>query len=157
LYPPDAVGDPSVQVHDFEPGIAPSGLFWTIPIAPWAIEVDPGRGRARLRAERVAVSDFHDFFNAVGLSSPPIPPVPSHVSFDVRWPGSGDRQKIRDETFGFTGHYVTSATTISFTASNDHGGMIYRSDPNGQYNPTVDQGGAGSPAVGLERNGVFFR
>lgn len=103
------------------------------------------------------VPDFHDFFNAVGLSTPPVPPIPSHVSFDVRWPGRGDRQQIRDETFGFTGRYVASATTISFTAFNDRGGVIYRSDPGGQFNPTVDQGGAGLPAVGFERNGVFFR
>ncbi len=79
------------------------------------------------------------------------------MSFDVRWSGHGDRQKIRDETFGFTGDYVTSATTISFKVSNDGSGVVYRSDPGGQYNPTVDQGGAGTPAVGRERNGVFFR
>jgi hypothetical protein len=156
LFPPDAVGDPFSQVHDFEPGIAPSGLFWTIPIAFSAIDVDPGSGQARLHADNVAVTDFHNFFIAVGLSQPPPSPLPSHVSFDVRWPGSGNRQKIRDDTFGFTGQYVTSATTISFTASNDGSGVIYSSDPGGQYNPTVDQGGAGSPAVGHERNGVFF-
>jgi hypothetical protein len=156
LYPPDAVGDPTQQVHDFEPGIAPSGLFWTIPIAASAIDVDPGIGQARLHAEDVAVTDYHDFFIAVGLSEPPPSVLPSHVSFDVRWPGNGDRRKIRDETFGFTGQYVTSATTISFSASNDGGDVIYSSDPAGQYNPSADQGGAGSPAVGHEQNGVFF-
>jgi hypothetical protein len=154
LFPTDAVGDPFSQVNDFEPGIASSGLFWTIPIASSAIDVHPGSGRARLHSANVAVTDYHDFFNAVFGGDRT--PLPSHVSFDVRWPGHGDRQKIRDETFGFTGQYVTSATTISFTASNDGSGVIYSSDPNGQYNPTVDQGGAGSPAVGHERNGVFF-
>ena len=117
--------------------------------------MDPGRGVARLHAERVPVPDYHDFFSAVLGGSPA--PVPSHVSFEVRWSGSGARQKIRDETFGFTGHYVPGATTIRFTASNAGSRVIYRSDPGGQYNPTVDQGGAGSPAVGLERNGIFFR
>jgi hypothetical protein len=152
------VGDPSsVQVNDFEPGIAPSGLFWTIPIAPWAIDVDLRRGRARLRGERVPVPDFHDCFSAVGLSDAPPPPRPSHVSFDVRWPGNGDRQKIRDDTFHFTGEYVPSATTIRFKVSNDGSGVVYTSDPGGQFNPTFDQGGAGMPAIGLERNGVFFR
>ena len=155
MYPPDAVGDPFSQVHDFEPGIAPSGLFWTIPIAPSAIDVDPGSGRARLHAKNVPVTDYHDFINAVFGGGPT--PLPSHVSFDVRWPGNGDRRKIRDGTFGFTGHYVTSATSINFTASNNGSDVIYTSDPEGQYNPTVDQGGAGSPAVGHERNGVFFR
>ena len=155
MFPPDAVGDPSVQQHDWEPGIAPSGLFWTIPIDPSAIHVDPGSGQARMRAKRVPVSDYHDFFNAISEDPHP-PPIPSHVSFDVRWTGDGTRRKIRDQTFGFTGHYVTGATMISFIASNDGGGVIYTSDPEGQYNPTVDVGGAGSPAVGHERNGVFF-
>jgi hypothetical protein len=157
LFAFGAVGDLTQQVHDFEPGIAPSGLFWTIPIAPWAIEVDPIDGRARLHADRVPVTDFHNFFVAVGLSEPPPSPLPSHVSFDVRWSGGGDRHTIRDETFHFAGQYVTGPTTISFTASNDGDGVVYASDPGGQYNPTAAQGGAGCPAVGLERNGVFFR
>jgi hypothetical protein len=111
LFPPGAVGDPTQQVHDFEPGIAPSGLFWTIPIAPSAIDVDPGSGQARLHAANVPVTDYHDFFNAVGGGGPT--PLPSHVSFDVRWSGKGGRQEIRDETFGFTGHYVTSAPSAT--------------------------------------------
>jgi hypothetical protein len=132
-------------------------LFWTIPIAPSAIEADPGSGRARLHAENVAVTDFHNAFIAIGISPPPPDPLPSHVSFDVLWPGGGERHKIRDDTLGFfTGHYVTSPTTISFTAFNDGGDVIYTSDPGGQYNPTVDEGGSGLPAVGHERNGVFF-
>jgi hypothetical protein len=116
-------------------------------IAPSAIDVDPGSGRARLRAATVPVTDYHDFFNAVLGAGPT--PLPSHVSFDVRWQGKGGRQEIRDETFGFTGHYVTSATTISFRASNDGSAVSYTPDPSGQYN-------VGSPAVGHERNGVFF-
>ena len=143
------VGDIGHQSHDFEPGIAPSGLFWTIPITPSAIDVDPGRGQARLHADNVAVTDYHDFINAVFGGGPT--PVSSHVSFDVRWSGDGDRQKIRDETFGFTGHYVTGATTIRFSASNDGVGVIYRSDP------AAAQTNVGSPGVGHERNGVFFQ
>jgi hypothetical protein len=154
LYDPDAVGDPTQQSHDFEPGIAASGLFWTVPIPASAITVDAGVGRARLHAKNVPVSDYHDFFNAVFGGGPT--PLPSHVNFDVRWSGDGDRQKIHDETYRFTGHYVASATTITFTAINDEGEVIYASDPAGQYNPTLDHGGAGSPAVGHERNGVFF-
>ena len=157
MFPPDAVGVTAQQSHDFEPGIAPSGLFWTIPIASSAIYVDPRSGRARLHAGRVAVLDYHDGNNAVGFGSPPRPPLPSHVSFDVRWAGNGGRQAIRDQQFGFTGEYVTSQTTIDFTTSVDGVRVIYRADPRGQYNVPTEDGGAGPPAVGLERNGVFFR
>jgi len=149
LYPPDAVSDPTQQVHDFEPGIAPSGLFWTIPIASSAIESSTGSGNARLHARNLPVTDYHTFLIAVGLSEPPPSPLPSHVSFDVRWSGTGTRQQIRDQEFGFTGHYVNSNATISFTASNDGGDVIYSSVAGGQYN-------VGQPGVGHERNGVFF-
>ena len=53
--------------------------------------------------------------------------------------------------------YLAGATgAIGFTASRD-GGVIYKSHPAGQYNPTVKQGGAAPPALGHERNGVFFQ
>jgi hypothetical protein len=154
LFDPGAVGDPTRQQHDWEPGIAASGLFWTIPVTPWTISVAPGSGRARMRADNVAVPDFHDFFNAILGGGPA--PVRSHVSFDVRWSGDGERQKIRDTTFGFEGHFATGTATISFAARDDGGGVIYTSDRFGQHNPTLGEGGSGSPAVGYERNGIFF-
>jgi hypothetical protein len=102
----------------------------------------------------VRLKDYHDINNAIAGGGPK--PVPSHVSFDVRWHGRGRHRKLRDKKFGFEGHYVTGRTTVSFTASQDGAGVVYRSDPVGQHNPTVKQGGAGSPAAGLEHNGIFF-
>lgn len=141
------MGNPLQQVHDWEPGIEDSGLFWTIPIGDGAIDVDPSTGTARLRGQSVKVTDYHDFFNAVLGGGPT--PLPSRVSYDVRWAATGASQAIRDSTFGFVGDYVPSTASISFVAMDDHGGVIYRSDPGGQTN-------VGQPAVGTERNGVFF-
>ena len=107
-----------------------------------------------MRADNVAVPDFHDFFSAVFGGGPV--PAPSHVSFDVRWSGDGARQKIRDTTFGFEGHFATGTATISFTARDDRRSVTYTSHHSGQHNPTLDEAGAGSPAVGYERNGIFF-
>jgi hypothetical protein len=149
------VGDPNHQSHDFEPGIARSGLFWTIRVPSSAISYDAATGQARFHAHNVRVKDYHDINNAIGGGGPK--PVASHVSFDVRWHGHGQHRKIRDKKFGFEGKYVTGPTTVSFTARQDGGDVVYRSDHAGQYNPTAKQGGAGSPAVGRERNGIFFR
>ena len=102
----------------------------------------------------VGVKDFHDFVSAVTDKGPE--PIASHVGFDVRWHGHGSHRKIRDTTFGFEGQYVTGGATIAFTTSHDGGKVVYKSESAGQYNPTVKQGGAGSPAVGAERNGIFF-
>jgi hypothetical protein len=154
LFDTGAVGDPSHQQHDYEPGIARSGLFWTIPVPVSTIRFDTTTGEARFHARNVGVKDYHDIINAVLGGGPK--PVPSHVSFDVRWHGQGRHHKVRDKKFGFEGSYVTGKATIRFTASQDGGGVVYTSEPTGQYNPTTNQGGAGSPAVGLERNGAYF-
>lgn len=148
------MGDPQHQQHDWEPGIGDNGLFWTIPIGAGMVDVDAGRGTATLRGESVKVTDYHDFFNAVGGGGPT--PVPARVDYEVRWHGGGDLVSVTDADFGFAGGFVTGPATISFTARNEHGETTYRSDPGDQYNPGPEVGGAGSPAVGTERNGVFF-
>jgi len=140
------VGDPFQQVHDFEPGILPSGLFWTIPVSPSALHVNPVKGSATLRLHDLAVPDYGNFFNAIA----PVPdpkPIPSHVSFEVTWPGAHAATEVDDEEFDFSGRFVASDATIAFTARNDNSGVIYRSQPDGQTN--FDAG------VGRERNGVF--
>jgi hypothetical protein len=143
------VNDPTVppeQIHDFEPGIAPSGLFWTIPISNGAADASPGSGRARFRLDGLALNDYHDFFTAIG---PNPPDVPSHVSFEVTWHGGGVHQHITDPDYDFTGIFVGGDATISFTAWNDGTGVLYSSDAG-------EQTTVGTPGVGHERNGVFF-
>jgi hypothetical protein len=140
------VGDPFQQLHDLEPGIRPSGLFWTIPITPSAITVNPVAGTASLHATNLAVPDYGNFFNAISPAPDP-PPVPSHVSFEVTWPGHGAVSEIDDDVFDFSGRYIVSDATIEFSARNDGAGVTYRSDPGGQI--SFDAG------VGRERNGIF--
>lgn len=149
------MGDPSKQHHDWEPGVRRSGLAWTIPIASSWLQVNAQTGAARMHARNVPVPDFHDFQSAVLGGGPK--PVPSHVSFDCRWAGHGDARRVTDKTFGFTGRFITGPATITFRAANDGSPVVYTSDPDGQRNPGPDENGAGSPAVGRERNGVFFR
>lgn len=146
------MADPTHQVHDWEPGIADSGLFWTIPISPGSIKANPTTGKARFRVEALKVGDYHDFFSAVTGGTP----LPSRVSFDVVWAGGGSPVHLRDETFTFEGDYIPGPARISFAASDDRSGIVYRSEAEGQYNPTLEQQGAGDPAVGTERNGRYF-
>ena len=140
------MGDFFQQQHDWEPGILPSGLFWTIPISPAAIIVNQNTGTATLRATDLAVPDYGNFFNAISPTPDP-PPVPSHVSFEVTWPGHGAVTEIDDDVFDFGGRFVISDATIAFSAHNDGAGVVYRSNPDGQI--SFDAG------VGRERNGIF--
>ena len=138
---------PENQVNDFEPGIAPNGLFWTIVVPASAGEVSGLSGNARFHLENFAIPDFGNFPNAISPSPDP-PAIPSHATFDVHWRANGERTDIRDETFGFAGTYVASEATISFSVSND-GGPTYTSVDAGQK--TIGS------AVGTERNGVYFK
>jgi hypothetical protein len=96
--------------------------------------------------ENVPIPDFTNFGNAISPTPDP-PPIPSHVTFDVEWKAAGERQTVRDETFGFAGEFFPSEATISFAVSND-GGPTYRSVATGQT--TVGS------AAGRERNGVYL-
>jgi hypothetical protein len=141
------VGDfqTSIQLHDFNPGIEPSGLFWTIPFDDDVFHARPRKGTARFHVRRLAIPDFGDFGNSV---SPNPTSVPGHVRFDMRWLGGGARSHISDAAFGFAGTYVAGDIHVDFSARDDGTGVVYRSDPDGQ----VTVGGG----VGRERNGVFF-
>ena len=54
-----------MQIHDFNPGITESGLFWTIPISENTISVNFAAGKAAFQASNVDVEDYHDVVNAL--------------------------------------------------------------------------------------------
>jgi hypothetical protein len=140
-----AVGDFSKQEHDFNPGIKRTGLFWTVRMPADLLDSNAPVGRAHMRARRMAVPDFHDFFNSI---SPDAKGQPGHVSFDVFWRGDGDEQRIRDRGFDFAGRFIPGRAHIDFRVRDDHSDVVYTSVRDGQK--TVSGG------VGRERNGVFF-
>ena len=135
----------STQLHDFEPGIAPNGVFWTVPVPPDSVQVSPGAGTARFRMTDVAVPDYGDFFSAVTGG----PAVPGRVSFDVRWSGDGGRTTVRDAANGFVETLVEGTASVSWSATNANG---YRYETTGASSQTTLYA-----AVGHERNGVFLR
>jgi hypothetical protein len=140
------VGDLTDQIHDFNPGIRHSGLFWTAAVPGHALDANLLRRNARFHMRDVRVPDYHDFFNSI---SPHPKKQPGTVSFDVHWRGTGPRGRIRDATFGFNGRYRPAEMSIEFHVKNERTGAAYRSLPHGQI--TVGGG------IGHERNGVFFR
>jgi len=142
------VGDFTTQSFDWNPGIEPSGLFWTMPISDRLIAFNGEHGTARFRAENLSVPDYGNFFNSIAPPSSQTPPIASHVSFDVRWHGGGTRTVVRDDTFDFGGSFIDGDITIAFTARHDADEIVYTSDDGPQI---VVSGG-----VGRERNGVFF-
>jgi hypothetical protein len=134
--------DPSVQIHDFNPGIAKNGLFWTTPAPKEVVQHDrlPDR-RARLTMNDVAVEDYHDVINAFKDG----PSEEATVSFDVSWARGGTLFNLCDETTTFEGTVRETTATVQWTGQTD----AVRFDADMQTETVI-------ALVGHEDNGVFF-
>ena len=129
------------QIHDFNPGIEESGLFWTTPIDPGDVTVDLGAGTASLHVRDLDLEDYGNVVNALQDG----PSVPATVSFDVTWAGGGHhRTRIRNTDQRFVGEYIRDTATLVWSAR-EHG-FAFRSDPLK----------SGFAEIGSERNGHFF-
>lgn len=131
------------QIHDFNPGIRPSGLFWTACIDPDNVAVNPGNGSAVMAVQNLAVPDYHDLINALNLG----PSVPGVVSFTIEWGPSNDKRQWHDVPSAFDANVVLNSAKAAWAGETAL--ARYVSDP-----------AAGSTClfaeVGHERNGVFF-
>jgi len=135
--------DPAHQIHDFNPGIAENGLFWTIPLPENSVDVHFGKGTGSLHVSGLDVEDYHDIVNALQDG----PSVEATVSFDIHWLGATDRFELRDTANRFAGHYVHTPATIAWAATES--GIQFVSDP---ADTTVNE----LSLIGHEHNGVFF-
>lgn len=133
------------QIHDYNPGIAANGLFWTMAVPDGAIDVNAGSGRARFSMRDLAIPDFGDFVNAIlpGAAS-----VPATVSFDVRWHDIQSRYNESSSDFGLAGEFVVTKASIEW--SSIQSGFSFQSDP-------ASASVTDYAIVGHERNGVFFK
>ena len=102
----------------------------------------------------MAVPDFTDIFNSAGFTQPPIPPIPSFVSFDVRWTAKPDAKltRIRDANNHFTGRYIDSNATIVWSANQP----ASRKHPSFTFATDTKPSTSVSVVIGRERNGSFF-
>jgi hypothetical protein len=101
-----------VQIHDFNPGITESGLFWTMAIPENSISVNFAAGKASFRASDIDVEDYHDVVNALTDG----PSVPGTVSWDIRWSHAMGRTKIRDVENNFAGDFVQTVAQTAWSA-----------------------------------------
>lgn len=131
-------------MNDFNPGIEPSGLFWTSPVDEDTVEVSPGSGRARFTVEELETRDFHNIVNAISGG----PSDPAEVSFDMRWSGNG-RHVVQTDGSTFTYDSFINTATVEWSGVNKATGMRFRSDPASTSQTKF-------AAVGFERNGRFF-
>jgi hypothetical protein len=131
-------------VHDFNPGILPSGLFWVVQLARDAFTVSHDGRRATLEAEDACVLDSFQF---LGPNS-----VAASVSFRVRWQATGPRERRGSGTAvpatdpaAFLGRFAPARATGAFSGSEVGFGFTGRGTTDGTF-----------AELGPERNGVHL-
>jgi hypothetical protein len=78
-------GDPSVQLHDFQGGIPPSGLFWTVQIPDHSFRMSRDARRAVLYVDDLCLIDSFTF---LGVTT-----TPAVIDAVVRWEATGPLQE----------------------------------------------------------------
>ncbi len=131
------------QIHDFNPGITESGLFWTIAVPESSISVNFAAGKASFQMSDLDVEDYHDVFNALTGGAE----VDAAVSWDIRWSHPMGRTKIRDVQNDFVGDFVQNVAQIAWAGKTDTATFV--SDP---AETSVNE----FSLLAHERNGVFF-
>src|SRR5260370_15959241 len=87
------------QVHDFNPGIRESGLFWTQPVSEDALEVDLEDGTTTLGLDDLDEEDYHNLLNA--LNDGPSDSAPR--SFEMLWKAIAKAIEVTDSVHPFAG------------------------------------------------------
>lgn len=141
------------QLHDFSPGILPSGLFWIVKVPDDAVQITDDT--LTIHLENVPEVEAFQFPPALGNGISPIPLVSVKVSFDVTY------TKVRG-----TGHPVF-ATSHDPLSPFHWAGKMWEATNSGTFSVAYDDGtfsasGSFSSSgnfgeMGTERNGSFLR
>jgi hypothetical protein len=146
IYPGRQLVPGVIQNHDFNPGVAANGVFWTTAHTSEAGDVDPAAATATYTATNLAISDYTN----VVVGGMDGPHHPAKVSFTITWsPGPAPRHiHAHDITNGFGGDFTQGIATASWSATED--GFTFTSTPNEIPKTEIAY-------VGTEQNGRFFK
>lgn len=139
-------GPGSPQIHDYNGGIPPNGLFWTVALPPGAFAMSEEGRRARLQLQGISTIDSFVF---AGANS-----TPAELDISVRWEaigpaeelGSGNNVPATDPA-AFLGRFRTAHAT----------GMIGGIELGYGFRTAARAtSNLGFAELGLERNGSFL-
>jgi hypothetical protein len=144
------------QLHDISPGIAPSGLFWTVRIPDrWvSVEADDLGEGARYRVDKLKLLDYGTLANSLPKIAPAgtqfSPPSRAVASFDIHWMGNKEPVDVTDSgenKFAIKG--IMTHATMAWSASVPEKNFKFQSNAASTSHETFAE-------LVNERNGSFF-
>jgi len=133
----------ATQIHDYDPGITSSGLFWTIAFPDDSMDGSVEDAEARFKSSDLAIADYGTIINGLFHIAPPASGV---VSFDIRWSGATNRGTFTDSGKRFTMDFVQTGAHISWQGRTG----------NDTFHTTGGTQRVNFAQIARSRSGVFF-
>lgn len=135
--------EPANQVHDFNPGNAAVGIFWTVPIPRESLSLYPEDGTLVMDLKDVALADYGTVANFFMGK----PSLPSTLNLRIEWSGSNVKEDQILHSFTDNFEARLQSTTVTASAATPSTGFKFSNDPS---KTTTEYA-----AFGTERNGSY--
>lgn len=135
------------QLHDFNGGIAPNGVFWVLQVPDEAVQI----------TDNTLTIHLHNASVVDQLQFPPAPgnvPIPATLTFDITYTKSGMPHYVEPTShdplspFTWAGEMWTATNSGNFSLAYNDGSF----SASGNFSSSGNFG-----EMGTERNGVFVR
>ena len=137
------------QVHDFNPGITPNGVFWIVEVPDDAVKISPDGETLTIHLENVPVVDQGSFPAGTGTT-------PATVSFDITYAKSGAPRHVRPisrdplSPFNWAGKMWMATNSGTFSVAYNDKSFSAQGTFSSDFLPAGNFG-----EMGTERNGSF--
>jgi len=135
---------PANQIHDCHPPIAPSGLYWVVPVPDGGLTVTPDASIFTLDMKDVEVVD-QPRWPAIDSVA-----IPARMSFKMIWKSTGEPVTYDDSSrqFRFTGFRASCQMEAQIEVPST--GFSWKSDP-------LTTSRADVAIIGEEVNGRYYK
>jgi hypothetical protein len=129
------------QVHDWNPGVSATGVFWTTPIEKRNVVVNAETGAATMSVFNLPMPDYGDLVTALTTGES----VQGTVNVVCQWDAGEEMMETSSDEYNFAGNYFHNVATLSWSAENEDGTRF-----------VADPMSVGFAEVGTTRNGQFM-
>lgn len=134
---------PANKVHDFHPPIAPSGLYWVVPVPESGLRISTDERSATLEIKDLTVIDQPRWPAYDAVSTPAI------MSFRITWQATSDPVLYEDRLKHFKVEGFRAIAKAEAAVEVPSLNFSWKSDP-------IETSSAGFAIIGTEVNGRYY-
>ncbi|HXM95407.1 MAG TPA: hypothetical protein VOA64_14330 [Candidatus Dormibacteraeota bacterium] len=134
---------PANQIHDFHPPIAPSGLYWVVPVPKETLNISPDGNTITLEMKNVSVVDQPRWPALNSITTP------AQMTFKMVWKSTGVLAVYEDASKQFRFKGTRASCQMEAQMEVPSIGYSWKSDP-------LEKSRADFAVIGEEVNGCYY-